>query len=176
MMTEHINSFDVLLGRGGQSNNNSGNIRFREVVASKQMIYLNAKKKEKKEIAMECVATVQSNGGRFLRRDDASGTWVEVPKGKAVMKASQALREGLDVRHKKIREGKVMKSDGNSQKRSKVLTGKVSGTSPALVSIQGGEGHVPDLNEEASQAPAAVSFKYQPSAISKGDCEHVTEV
>jgi hypothetical protein len=140
------------------------------------MVYLDAKKKEKKTIAMDCVNEVKSLGGRFLKRDDKTGSWVEVPKAKALTKASQALRERLDVRHKKVRDDKTSRSNpGVSRQRAKVMTGKVS-NSPALVSVQGPDGNIPDLSEEAPPAPGRVPFNYQPAAISKGDCDQITEV
>lgn len=167
-----IRAADVLLGRGGATNNNPGNVNFREIISSRQLKYLDAKKKDKKLIALECVETVAAKGGRFLKRDDVSGTWVEVAQAQAVKKASQALREGLDVRHKRVREGKtgLVMSDPQKRKRQKVVTGTVAaGASPALVSVAGDTSAVPELNEEPQ------SF-YQAPPVSSGDCNHVTEV
>ena len=166
-----IHSNDVLLGRGGATNNNNGNIRFREIVASKQMVYLDAKKKEKKAIALECVNEVKQNGGRFLKRDDASGNWVEVPVAAAIKKASQALRENLDVRHKRVREAKNSTTISDPEKRikrQKIVNGTVASTSPALVSLAGDQNAVPELKEEPQF--------YQPPPVSSNDCDNVTEV
>mgnify|MGYP005847732715 CR=1 FL=1 len=172
-----IGPYDVLCGRGGATNNNAGNVRFRDIVASKQLVYLDAKKKEKRLIALDCVNEVKSLGGRFLKKDDKTGSWIEVPKAKTVTKASQALRENLDVRHKKFRDDKVTRgnSDSASKKRAKVATGKVA-SSPALVSLQGVDRNIPELSEEVPPAPAQVPFNFQPPEISKGDCEQISEV
>ena len=171
-----IRENDVLLGRGGATNNNNGNIRFREIVASKQIEYLDAKKKEKRSIAQDCVETVKKNGGRFLRRDNASGSWVEVPMVQAVKKASQALREGLDVRHKRMREGKsgLVMSSPQKKKRQKVVSGSVAGGSPALVSLAGEENAVPELRDE--QKPQSAALLYQAPPVSDKDCNNVMEV
>ena len=175
----NIGAHDVLMGRGGATNNNSGNIRFREIVLSKQLVYLDSKKKEKKAIAQECVDSVHANGGRFLRRDDATGCWTEVPLKKAVTKASQCLREQLDVRNKRLRDSKMghsLAGDENlqrSKKRQKVVTGKVATTSPALVSLTGDGSGVPELQEEM---PSAANFNYAPPPVSTNDCDFLAEV
>jgi hypothetical protein len=52
-------------------------------------------------IARQIVATIQQRGGRFLQRVGHTGDeWEEVTNKRAQQKTSQALREGLDVRHK----------------------------------------------------------------------------
>lgn len=99
---------DVLLGRGGATNNHEGNKRYRTIVQDHQSEYLNSRKKSKVSIAQKIVMKVYSNGGRFLKRE-ASGIWAEVPFKRATEKTSQALREGLDVRNQKIREQKQVR-------------------------------------------------------------------
>jgi len=104
-MTDSVHGIgihDVLLGRGGQSNNHPGNQRFRSIVKDHQRQYLAARKKDKALIAHQVVAIVHSNRGRFLKQSEDSDTWVEVPDKRALAKASQALREGLYVRNNNI--------------------------------------------------------------------------
>jgi len=102
---------DVLCGRGGATNNHPGNQRFRAIVAEHMPEYLQAKKKQKAWIARTVVRTIQQDGGRFLKRDKDPLTgrevWTEVADKKATEKTSQALREGLDVRHKTYRPEKM---------------------------------------------------------------------
>jgi len=100
---------DVLLGRGGATNAHSGNVRFRRIIAQHQQEYLKARKREKVGIARRIVGIVQSNGGRFLKRTDNAQNWVQVTDKRAQEKASQALREGLDVRNNTIRPSKQIK-------------------------------------------------------------------
>lgn len=103
---------DVLLGRGGGTNNHNGNINFRKLVNQHKMRYLSCSKVEKPRVAREVVKIwrKQEPPGRFLQkkdggasstngdtcnsRDDSlTATWVEVSEKKAQEKASQCLRE-----------------------------------------------------------------------------------
>jgi hypothetical protein len=88
------------------------------LVAQQMPAYLRAAKKDKVKIARHIVSIIQSQGGRFLKRrsdattpttvDSASssgedGYWIPVTDQRAREKTSQALREGLDVRHRTFR-------------------------------------------------------------------------
>lgn len=99
--TSDFHPNDVLLGRGGVTNNHRGNKRFRQIVALAQPRYLYARKKDKRSFAEAVVDNVQASGGKFLQLKD--GTWVEVERKRALAKASQCLRENLDVGHKSFR-------------------------------------------------------------------------
>merc|ERR1712224_988544 len=60
------------------------------------------------------------NGGRFLQRSSDSSFWSVVSDSRAIGKASQALREGLDVRHKTVRPKKyIPKKTSNKTKKQK---------------------------------------------------------
>merc|ERR1719506_3334188 len=106
--TTTITPHDVLCGRGGLTNSHVGNKQFRKICSEYQLEYLQAKKNDKKTIALQVVVQIHAMGGRFLQQghhppqssSSSVGTtwWVEVPSKKALEKTSQALREGLDVR------------------------------------------------------------------------------
>jgi len=148
-----INPNDVLCGRGGLTNSHVGNKRYRYVVAEYQQEYLKARKNEKKDIARRIVARIKENGGRFLKRSADSIVWSEVTEKKAVEKTSQALREGLDVRHKTLRPEKLIhRQDTNStitnpKKRAKLVEGMVM-ESPKINGIAGED--IPDLVQDES--------------------------
>jgi len=93
-----VNTYDVLCGRGGGTNSQIGNKRFRKLVQEFQPTYLLARRKEKPLLARTIVLIIRKRGGRFLRKDEESGMLYEVGDAKAEAKTSQALREGLDVR------------------------------------------------------------------------------
>jgi len=97
----NVNSNDVLCGRGGGTNTQIGNRRFRSLVQEFQPIYLLCRRKEKPLIARTIVLIIRHRGGRFLKKDEVSGMLFEVGDEKAEAKTSQALREGLDVRASK---------------------------------------------------------------------------
>lgn len=85
---------DVLLGRGGETNHNYGNMQYRRIVKVCQPAYIRAKRRDKPKIASLIVRIVRQLGGRFLKRDMLSHTWKDVGDVKAREKTSQALREG----------------------------------------------------------------------------------
>lgn len=93
-----VNTYDVLCGRGGGTNSQIGNKRFRKLVQEFQPTYLLARRKEKPLLARTIVLIIRKRGGRFLRKDEETGMLYEVGDAKAEAKTSQALREGLDVR------------------------------------------------------------------------------
>jgi len=114
-----VNSYDVLCGRGGGTNSQVGNRRFRQLVQDFQPTYLMAKRKEKPLLARTIVLIIRKRGGRFLKKNEETGELFEVGDTKAEAKTSQALREGLDVRATKsaanaMTKGKKKKGDKNS--------------------------------------------------------------
>lgn len=97
---------DVLLGRGGGTNNHEGNVLFRKLVNEHKMRYLACSKVDKPKVAREVVQLWRKMNppGRFLNRKDetkrgpgsvkdADNKWFEVGDKKAREKASQCLRE-----------------------------------------------------------------------------------
>jgi hypothetical protein len=177
-MTEtSISEYDVLCGRGGATNTHVGNKRFRSIVAEYQEEYLDARKKEKALISKRVVQRINQYGGRFLKRDANSDMWVEVPSKKALLKTGQALREGLDVRHKTVRPEKMPRRYGDSssespRKRTRLVHGKVV-HSPPLSSVLT-EQTMPDLNEE--QNFDQVCLYFAPATITRDSCDIVEQV
>ena len=115
----NINPHDVLCGRGGGTNSQVGNRRFRKLVQEFQPTYLMARRKEKPLLARTIVLIIRKRGGHFLKKDEETGELYEVGDLKAEAKTSQALREGLDVRATKSaatgdKKGKK-KKDGTSE-------------------------------------------------------------
>ncbi len=85
---------DVLLGRGGGTNNHPGNIRYRDEVEKVKPMYFSCNtKNEKKEVSELLVAYVEDYGGRFLIKDKETNQWILATAKQARKKASQALRE-----------------------------------------------------------------------------------
>lgn len=168
MMATTIGSNDVLCGRGGATNVHPGNKRFRAIVAHYMPNYLAARKKEKSIIARQIVDQIKKQGGRFLKRSDGNDTWTEVSDKKATEKTSQALREGLDVRHKTYRLEKMSRrdsdtSDENPRKRTRLVTGTVL-DSPLQVGLQS-SGFVSPItdNRDYNSIPELTPEDYPPS-------------
>ena len=113
-----VNSYDVLCGRGGGTNSQVGNRRFRKLVEDFQPIYLLARRKEKPLLARTIVLIIRKRGGRFLKKDEESGELYEVGDIKAEAKTSQALREGLDVRATKSAASNLMEKKTKKKGKS----------------------------------------------------------
>uniref|UniRef100_A0A7S1VNW8 DUF6824 domain-containing protein n=1 Tax=Grammatophora oceanica TaxID=210454 RepID=A0A7S1VNW8_9STRA len=115
-----INSNDVLCGRGGGTNSQVGNRRFRKLVQDFQPTYLLARRKEKPLLARSIVLIIRQRGGRFLKKDDDTGELYEVGDEKAEAKTSQALREGLDVRASKANAAAAAGKKPKKKSKAKV--------------------------------------------------------
>lgn len=119
---EDVNDDDVLCGRGGGTNSQVGNRRFRSVVQSYQPTYLKARRKEKPLMAREIVQVIRKKGGRFLKRDKKTLKWNDIGDEKAEAKTGQALREGLDVRATTAAISNVTTKRGTGQSKSQTYS------------------------------------------------------
>merc|ERR1712151_671974 len=101
---------------------------------------------------------IEENGGRFLKRSGDSPVWCEISHRKKLEKTSQALREGLDVRHKTVRPEKLFyksaiksaRGTKNGKKQAKLVEGVVT----ELVKLNEVDDRdaVPDLVRDESPA------------------------
>ena len=83
---------DVLMGRGGCSNNHVGNKKYHRKKKELQPKYFSAPRHEKKRVAMELAEWVHDTGGRFVQKTNRTDEWEEAPLDKVILKCSQALR------------------------------------------------------------------------------------
>lgn len=150
-----VNSYDVLCGRGGGTNSQVGNRRFRKLVQEFQPIYLLARRKEKPLLARTIVLVIRKRGGRFLKKDEETGELYEVGDTKAEAKTSQALREGLDVRATKSAASSLM--DKKKKKSSKAQK-EVSGPATDI--------NVKEEEDTSKNTPSAVMKTESPTTTS----------
>lgn len=113
-----LGEWDVLCGRGGESNNFVGNKKYRRVVNERKDAYRNIplkRRKVKTAFVRSIVQHVNNCGGRFVDMDEQSGRYYVVTMEKARKKTSQALRETKELKWLEIepRERK-MRSNKNS--------------------------------------------------------------
>jgi len=166
-----VNSYDVLCGRGGGTNSQIGNRRFRKLVQEFQPTYLLARRKEKPLLARTIVLIIRKRGGRFLKKDDETGELYEVGDSKAEAKTSQALREGLDVRatksaasnlmDKKKKKKKSASSPVKEEEKDAVLSPASQTDSPVGVTEMKSNGRkspeappsLPTLNQDQPPTP-----------------------
>ena len=182
---------DVLLGRGGASNHHHGNAVFRSVVSKTRPMYRRVPKHQKIIVARSIVHAVgrQDPPGRFLERkitkakgarggakngggkkgkkggakDKEDNLWYEVPFGRAVEKAKQALRE-------RGKDEDDSDDDGGDGGTATPVT--ATGTGTALGSIVGvvGQRQVGSNLPAADEATATpyrnmLSFGVAPSVV-----------
>jgi hypothetical protein len=85
---------DILCGRGGKVNRHPGNRVYRRLVEHKKNLYKNLIRKEDKYMLIcSILHAVKSEGGRFMKEDEITGTWFEIGDDEAMGKMSQAFRE-----------------------------------------------------------------------------------
>lgn len=88
-----------------QTNHHKGNKRFRDIVALHRPDYVRAPKVQKPSVARVIVRAIRNGDppGRFLRKDEKTGCWVDIGDKKATEKTSQALREKTSEEREKIK-------------------------------------------------------------------------
>jgi hypothetical protein len=165
----NVGAHDVLCGRGGGTNTQIGNRRFRSLVQEFQPTYLLCRRKEKPLIARTIVLIIRNRGGRFLKKDETSSTLFEVGDEKAEAKTSQALREGLEVRATKSNSFLGKKK---IRKKSKDIQ---------LVNERSSAEHVININtyDNSTSGPYDITLsdsspgqKQGPSRISRKSCSN----
>jgi len=119
-----VNPNDVLCGRGGATNSHAGNRSYRELVKKYKDKYLQAKKKQKPNVAAEVVDIIRTLDppGRFLKKDKDTGFYLDIGDPRAKEKTSQALREGAPLIRKQMSDAKKggdqSSDDGTSPDKS----------------------------------------------------------
>ena len=69
---------DVLFGRGKPYQVHKGNVRLAEMIEERQDIYHNTNKKGKTQLSQDIVELIESQGGRFLKKNDSNPDMWEV--------------------------------------------------------------------------------------------------
>lgn len=152
---------DVLCGRGKQTFNHAGNGKFRAVVANVIPLYLEApSRKVKTEIVESIVEKVRESGGRFLKKDSATGGWYVLDRRQSKEKAGHAIRDATIPEQSKQRRALRRRS-----MRSKIVTPEKATSSavatPALVEPP----TVMSMAAEADQANAMANAEAEEQAL-----------
>ena len=163
-----VNSYDVLCGRGGGTNSQVGNRRFRQLVQDFQPTYLMAKRKEKPLLARTIVLIIRKRGGRFLKKNEETGELYEVGDTKAEAKTSQALREGLDVRATKSAANAMThnkKKKPSNNKKDKSSKDKDAKTPVTARSSTESPPNLPHLQEGGGEVGAGLVHPHSPDQL-----------
>lgn len=111
--SETVGEWDVLCGRGGESNNFIGNRKYRKMVNERKPAYREIpvkNRKAKTAFVRAIVQHVNNCGGRFVDLDERSGKYYVVTMDKARKKTSQALRETKELKWLDLSETKERKA------------------------------------------------------------------
>jgi PBP1b-binding outer membrane lipoprotein LpoB len=121
--------FDILLGRGKLSQENLGNLRYRNLIACYQDTYETARKIEKTKIADEVVQSIKKCSGRFLKEHYAD--FVEISDVKAREKVAHSFRSlrNNQLIKKKTTEGNSSDESTGEGKASTIIGGRSEGLS-----------------------------------------------
>jgi hypothetical protein len=92
---------DILMGRGGGTNNHTGNLNYRKIIETYKPIYSKSPKSGKLKFSCEVVDLIRNLDppGRFLKKDQETNLYFDIGEKAAREKTSQCLREG------QVREG-----------------------------------------------------------------------
>ena len=93
---------DILMGRGGGTNNHTGNLNYRKIIETYKPIYSKSPKSGKLKFSCEVVDLIRNLDppGRFLKKDQETNLYFDIGEKAAREKTSQCLREG------QVRKGK----------------------------------------------------------------------
>jgi hypothetical protein len=139
-----ISSYDVLLGKGPASHRNPGNVRFRQIIRSRQTEYTETNRRRSKDvIARQIMASVTSKGGKFLKHDDTNDigsdnslttrNWTVIDDAAALEKVKQALRD-CNARQRSL---PIVSDDHNQQqKQQQQQQSSLQGTSSIVSDVQ----------------------------------------
>ena len=110
---------DILCGRGGSVNRNTGNVTYLVEVSERKLEYHCATKVRKNEISLEILSKIQKYGGRFLILE--KNRYFIADDKRARKKISQALREGQRATRVTKRQGMI------ATKRQGMIATKIQG-------------------------------------------------
>ncbi len=108
---------DIIMGRGGGTNNHPGNLNYRRIIDSYKPSYSKSPKREKLRYSCRVVDQIRNQDppGRFLKKDAATGLYYDIGDKLAREKTSQCLREGQPELRKAL--GLNKNKGANSAKR-----------------------------------------------------------
>ena len=138
------------------TNHHKGNKRFRDIVALHRADYVRAPKIQKPSVARVIVRAIRNGDppGRFLRKDEKTGKWVDIGDKKAAEKTSQALREKTNEERDKLRSDIVTLGSTAAGVLLPNASTFLSSTPTAVYPTTGAPPATGEENQEGIVAPA----------------------
>jgi hypothetical protein len=88
---------DVICARDRQAHKLVGNRRYQELIYANRDVYQKATvREEKSKITKHVIQTVKDYGGRFVKYDKETGSWIEIDATAEHPKVSHALRSSKE--------------------------------------------------------------------------------
>jgi len=133
IISGRLDENSVLEGRGTKSNDNPGNVKFRNMVSKIRAQYVSTpSRKEKNDIVLNLVRTIQKRRGRFVRQVDSSSIirlgldpkqdhFLPMTDAEAIAKTKQAIRY---FHYKKVPSAMAAAASGGGSSASLGLVAK----------------------------------------------------
>ena len=105
-----LSNYSVLCGKGLHMSNHL----YRNLIKSLQLFFVASEKSKRADFGKLIVYHICCSlhpPGRFLRKDEETGTYYEIKYEEAIRKANQALREEKPKIEKKINAGEIVAPD-----------------------------------------------------------------
>lgn len=120
---DELRDQDVVCGKDKLSHSHVGNRQFRKIIHSYSWNYQNASRRdEKTRITSEIIGMITREGGRFVKLDESSGTWVEIDAAATHDKVSHSLRSARNPqRATKLTKKRKTKVLGPSEKENELF-------------------------------------------------------
>lgn len=116
-------SNDIICARGSVASRHPGNLRYKAIVRQHRGPYQNVKHRfGKGEVTNAVIARVREHGGRFVKFDKKTKSWVELGRDAVYDKVSHALRSSKDCKGPLIVKEKKSKEVSGSQTMNSVYS------------------------------------------------------
>lgn len=117
--THYPSDIDICCGRGKGNWSHRGNHFFKQIIKQNAQRYSEARSRNDKTIVINrVIELMKQRGARFLKRDEASGEWLDIGEEQAREKTGHAMRDHLSKVAKRSRNSASNDSNGKCQPKT----------------------------------------------------------
>ena len=137
-----LKDLDICCGRGKRSWNHPGNQLFQKLVQLNAERYQDASSKNEKSLVVASIVTgILNSGGRFVKRLEGSGRWLDIGETNARDKTGHAIRDFISNRSKRREKQTAVKFFKSNMKSKKTADCKAA---EGLVGCRSARKETPD--------------------------------